>query len=300
MLKLTQTIEDPNGIVFKLIFEGDGAIAEAVVYRYGCRGVICFSVQSGCRVGCSFCGTGKRFIRDLTVDEMLYQITEGLKLLKDYIYLKIQIMSMSMGEPMDNMERMVELIEKLPNLSNIPPHDFFLSSVGLNDPTSIIQLISLFKYKHFGLQFSLHNACNTKRKKILGSYSKLLDISDLKAIANIFKNTTGKRAYFNYICKGNEDIEELNNLADIVEGQHLTCSVLCDTTKLAKGDQTIAETFMKKITSLNRDIEVSMFDPEGQDTIGGGCGQLLYVQQKLKQIKNDRIKIYDSSICSGL
>jgi len=25
-----------------------------------------------------------------------------------------------------------------------------------------------------------------------------------------------------------------------------------------------------------------MFNPEGQDTIGGGCGQLLYVQEKLK------------------
>ncbi|MCK9543682.1 MAG: radical SAM protein [Novosphingobium sp.] len=285
MIKHIKTIEDDSGIVFKLLFEDDGAIAEAVVYRYGCRGVICFSVQSGCKVGCSFCGTGKKFIRDFSCEEMFIQIKEGLKLLNGYD--KIQIMSMSMGEPMDNMYEISNLIPRL--LEEIPKHDFFLSTVGLRDKRSILQLVNLFKYDHFGLQFSLHNPYDIKRKKLLGNYDKLLNVQELRSIANVFKSVTGKRAYFNYIVSGNESYKDMEKIVRIVDGHHLTCSVLCSTKKLIKGNQTIADNFMAKISDLSSliDIEFSTFNPAGQDTIGGGCGQLLYVQKKLKNYKGE-------------
>lgn len=53
------------------------AIAEAVLYRYGSykkRTVICCSVQSGCPVGCKFCGTGKFFVRNLEASEIVEQV----------------------------------------------------------------------------------------------------------------------------------------------------------------------------------------------------------------------------------
>ena len=67
---------DPSGNVWKYVFHFEDAIAEAVLYRYGTfkeRTVMCVSVQSGCPVGCVFCGTGKKFIRNLTIDEIEYQ-----------------------------------------------------------------------------------------------------------------------------------------------------------------------------------------------------------------------------------
>lgn len=284
MISLTKTIKDPNNIVFKLIFEDSEAIAEAVVYRYGCRGVICFSVQSGCRVGCSFCGTGKRFIRDLNVEEMYLQIKEGLKLLGGYE--KIQLMSMSMGEPMDNISNVSNLVCELNyqhSIDIIPKHDFFLSTVGINNSASIIELMRLFNYDHFGLQFSLHHYDNEKRIKLLGNYKELMDLDRIKSIANHFKFMTGKRAYFNYLCTGKDNKETAEKVAKIVNGHHLTCSVLCNTKKLSQGEATHADNFMNHIHSLGNvyDIEMSIFNPAGQDTIGGGCGQLLYVQKKL-------------------
>ena len=69
--------------VSKFVFETEynsnykPAIAEAVLYRYGSykeRTVICCSVQSGCPVGCTFCGTGKFFVRDLTYKEIVEQV----------------------------------------------------------------------------------------------------------------------------------------------------------------------------------------------------------------------------------
>lgn len=52
--------------VSKFVFEWSNpkGIAESVLYRYGSyreRTVICCSIQSGCPVGCTFCGTGKFF-----------------------------------------------------------------------------------------------------------------------------------------------------------------------------------------------------------------------------------------------
>ncbi len=287
MIKLTKTIPDPNGVVFKLIFEDETAISEVVVYRYGCRGVICFSVQSGCRIGCSFCGTGKKFIRNLTHHEMLVQVLEGLKLLDGYE--KIQLMSMSMGEPMDNMEEVEFFIKSIYTSTQIPKHDFFMSTVGLSNSMAILRLIDLFKYEHFGLQFSLHHYSNKKRKSILGNYDKLLDIKDIVKIADLFKLTTGKRAYFNYLCTGKDTEETALIVAEITKGHHLTCSVLCDTKKFSNGSTQHAENFIRNVNKLNYDIEVSMFDPVGQDTIGGGCGQLLYVQEKLNNINRQSV-----------
>lgn len=63
--------------VSKFVFEGDDIAVESVLYRYNSykdRTVICCSTQCGCPVGCSFCGTGKFFVRNLTSEEIVEQI----------------------------------------------------------------------------------------------------------------------------------------------------------------------------------------------------------------------------------
>ena len=69
--------DSSEGNVFKYVFSGNDFVAESVLYRYNSfaeRTVICCSTQSGCPVGCSFCGTGKRFVRNLTSDEIVSQV----------------------------------------------------------------------------------------------------------------------------------------------------------------------------------------------------------------------------------
>jgi len=280
MIKLTQVLNDPNGIVSKLIFEDEGAIAEAVAYRYEERGVVCFSVQSGCRVGCLFCGTGKKFIRDLSHNEMLLQIEESLKVIGRRP--KIEIMSMSMGEPMDNWYETKVCINSL--MDDKPLTRFYLSTTGLNKPEAMLDILELgMKHPNFGLQFSLHCADENKRKKLLGDYSELLTLPNLISYGKVWKAMTGKRVYYNYIAK-EEDAEETSlALCKLVEGQHLTCSVLCNTHEMKVGvlnPATRLAAFVNGRTGY--DIDVSVFNPAGQDTVGGGCGQLLYVQKKLK------------------
>lgn len=286
-MKLTKQFDDPNGIVSKLVFEDDEAIAEAVAYRYEDRGVVCFSVQSGCRVGCSFCGTGKRFIRSLRPEEMYLQIKEGLRVVGKRE--KIQCMSMSMGEPMDNWQNVSSFIPMFFKL--YPDYHFYMSSVGLRDYDIVGDLIYLgLNYNNFGLQFSLHSFDDYKRKKLLGNYPELLDLDVLVSIGRYWSTATGKPCYFNYICTGNETDNDARWVVDNLRWCHITCSVKCITKGFEKADPAPAIRFADMIKQKlygNRigrfeDVQISVFDPAGQDTIGGGCGQLLYVQERLK------------------
>lgn len=105
---------DPDeGNVFKYVFTGKDFVAEAVLYRYGNfykRTVICCSTMSGCPVGCKFCGTGNKFVRNLTPEEIIYQIDYILSdmNIKDISSKgeRFQIMFMSMGEPFLNYKSM--------------------------------------------------------------------------------------------------------------------------------------------------------------------------------------------------
>lgn len=66
-----------NPHVSKYIFKSSEAIAEAVLYEYGGfyeRTVICCSTQSGCPVGCTFCGTGKHFKCNLSAEDIVWQV----------------------------------------------------------------------------------------------------------------------------------------------------------------------------------------------------------------------------------
>ena len=116
--------ESSDTNVKKFVFEWGASavtkkgIAEAVLYRYGeyaKRTVICCSVQSGCPVGCTFCGTGKFFVRNLDWHEIVEQVTTVLSTIdcdtKDIE--KFQIMFMSMGEPFLNYTNLEFAIEAL-------------------------------------------------------------------------------------------------------------------------------------------------------------------------------------------
>lgn len=286
MIQLTQKIDDPNGLVSKLVFEdNNGAIAESVIYRYQDRGVVCFSVQSGCPVGCVFCGTGKNFIRNLSTREIQLQMKIGHEMIADCK--KKQFMSMSMGEPMLNYYHLQEAIRDSTEIGLNPEIDhFYVSTVGVNDPEVLEEILNDGAvYPHFGLQFSLHSPYQNVRWKLLGRYSNLMTLSQIKLYASIWKAHTTKPVYFNYICKNEPTPELTDDIHAIVEGQHLTLSVLCNTKGFAKGDPAPALAFSEMILERHPDQDVTVFDPAGQDTIGGGCGQLLYVQKKLEQNK---------------
>jgi 23S rRNA (adenine2503-C2)-methyltransferase len=98
----------------KVLFEtADDHPVEAVLMRYrDGRRSVCLSSQSGCPLTCTFCATGQmRFGRNLTAGEILDQALHfrRLEAIDHAVF-------MGMGEPMLNLDPVLEAARRLPDL----------------------------------------------------------------------------------------------------------------------------------------------------------------------------------------
>jgi 23S rRNA (adenine2503-C2)-methyltransferase len=112
-LELREEAHSDDGTVKALFSTPDGRPLEAVLMRFrDGRRSICVSSQSGCPLTCSFCATGKmKFARNLTASEILEQAlhfrrTEAID----------HCVFMGMGEPMLNLDNVLEACERLPEI----------------------------------------------------------------------------------------------------------------------------------------------------------------------------------------
>lgn len=89
-----------------------------------------------------------------------------------------------------------------------------------------------------------------------------------------------------YTKKNNTD-EDVRNLFRLFDPDVWQCtlSVICEVDEgvMASNERQrkLVSDFMEKM--LKQGYSVRMFDPAGQDDIGGGCGQLWFVQQYAKE-----------------
>jgi 23S rRNA (adenine2503-C2)-methyltransferase len=105
--------ESRDGTVKTLFRTADGHPVEAVLMRYrDGRRSLCLSSQSGCPLTCTFCATGQMaFGRNLTASEILDQALHFRRVTEvDHAVF------MGMGEPMLNLDAVVEAARRLPDL----------------------------------------------------------------------------------------------------------------------------------------------------------------------------------------
>lgn len=90
--------------VIKYVFiSPEGKKFEAVLIPDDKRTTVCVSTQSGCRMGCPFCVTGKYgFYGDLTAGDIVNQVISIPDTDK-----VTHVVFMGMGEPMDNLENVL-------------------------------------------------------------------------------------------------------------------------------------------------------------------------------------------------
>jgi 23S rRNA (adenine2503-C2)-methyltransferase len=102
-----------DGTIKALFRTRDGHPVEAVLMRYrDGRRSICVSSQSGCPLTCTFCATGQmQFGRNLTASEILDQALH-FRRLEDVNH----CVFMGMGEPMLNLDNVVEAARRLPDI----------------------------------------------------------------------------------------------------------------------------------------------------------------------------------------
>jgi len=115
-----------DGTQKALLRTHDGRPLEAVLMRYrDGRRSLCLSSQSGCPLTCTFCATGRmKFARNLTASEILDQALHFRRgeAVNHAVF-------MGMGEPLLNVDAVLEACERLPDLGIATSHTA-VSTVG--------------------------------------------------------------------------------------------------------------------------------------------------------------------------
>jgi 23S rRNA (adenine2503-C2)-methyltransferase len=170
----TQNSDDVVKFVTKLI---DDELIESVIIPSNNRITLCISSQVGCKMGCKFCTTAKMgFIRDLSVDEILWQVWATKFKFNTQID---NIVFMGMGEPLDNLDNVVKAVKILDEV-----HGFDIAQKNISISTSgdvaAIKKLGELGIPRIRLAVSL-NAANDKLRDELMPINKRYPLKQLKA-----------------------------------------------------------------------------------------------------------------------
>ena len=289
MFDQIDVIPSAEGNVQKYVFKKSDAVLEAVLYRYPdyeTRTVICCSTMSGCPVGCRFCGAGDYFVRSCSSEEIIAQVercVEDTGVDPDDMK-RLQIMFMSMGEPLLNKKGLTRAIEQLSFM--YPEAALLISTIGPQIDYEWVFNLSV-RCPNVGLQFSIHQPNDEARNRLI-PFDKKLPLLEIAKTGEAWAKRTGRRPFFNYCADGDNSSEQ--DAAKIAKTftpdvWEATVSVICERNEglpaRNQHQQKLAADFSEKL--LSHGFNVRVFDPAGQDDIGGGCGQLWFVQSWMKE-----------------
>jgi len=174
-LTVVEEAESSDGTVKTLFHTADGRAVEAVLMRYrdpparagagvgrgvrtGGRRSLCVSSQSGCPLTCTFCATGTmKFARNLSASEILDQALHFRR-----IEPVDHAVFMGMGEPMMNLDAVLEACRRLPDVG-ITHRRTTISTVGWIPGIDRLAQTGM----PLRLAFSLHAADDVLRSQIM-------------------------------------------------------------------------------------------------------------------------------------
>jgi 23S rRNA (adenine2503-C2)-methyltransferase len=167
-LEMTERHDSEIDGASKLIFQThDHHLVESVVLRpKSGRTSICISSQVGCACYCSFCATGMMgFTRNLTRAEILDQVTQANRMVKEEGRSIRNVVFMGMGEPLLNMENVFQAVEFLRGAPffNLADSRITVSTVGI--PHAMDRFTTAFPDVQLAL--SLHSARQDVREKLM-------------------------------------------------------------------------------------------------------------------------------------
>ena len=171
----------------------DGECVESVLMRYHHGVSICISTQVGCKMGCTFCATGKSgFSRSLTASEMLAQIEAAQR---DENLRISNVVLMGMGEPLDNFDNVVRFLRLAGSEQglNIGMRHITLSTCGIVPKIDELAKLRL----QINLAVSLHAPNDEIRARTM-PIAKVYPMDELLRSCRGYFEATGRRVTFEY------------------------------------------------------------------------------------------------------
>lgn len=252
----------------------DGLLIEMVLMPYENRVTLCLSCQVGCKMGCTFCQTGKMGLkRNLSSGEILYQLVLANQLSAKKERKVSNVVYMGMGEPLDNYKAVVKACQAM-----IDPEAFGLSKSKVTVSTSglLPEIERLGQDVPVRLAISLHSADQEKRAQMMPIGRKY----PLDAMKEVLKKYPAPSRYgvtFEYVLiQGKNDaIEDAKKLVKFLHGIKAKVNLipinLFPGVEMQPSEKESIERFQKYLT--DRSIPAPVRYSRGQD-ISAGCGQL--------------------------
>ncbi|MBO4995725.1 MAG: 23S rRNA (adenine(2503)-C(2))-methyltransferase RlmN [Muribaculaceae bacterium] len=202
----------------KYLFEGvNGRDVESVYIPDHDRATLCVSSQAGCRMNCAFCMTGRQgFHGNLSpagIINQILSIPQSSEL--------TNIVFMGMGEPMDNVDAVLQVIEILTEPWGLAwsPKRITVSSIG-----KIKELKRLLDETKVHVAISIHSPFPSERAEIM-PVERAYPITDVIRLLAAYDFTHQRRLSMEYIMwRGyNDDMRHAEALTRILRG--LSCRV---------------------------------------------------------------------------
>lgn len=176
------------------------------------RATICVSSQSGCKMGCIFCMTGKQgFQGNLSSNEILNQFRSlpEFRQLTNMVY-------MGMGEPLDNITEVLKSLEILTSDWGYgwSPTRITVSTVGI-----LNSIREFLEKSRCHLAISLHSPFDEERRKLM-PIQRTNTVREVLDIVRNFGFNSQRRVSFEYILfEGlNDSPGHIRELARILNG----------------------------------------------------------------------------------
>ncbi|HUI71559.1 MAG TPA: 23S rRNA (adenine(2503)-C(2))-methyltransferase RlmN [Spirochaetia bacterium] len=265
-VKVTESSDGTRKYLFPA---SGGGFVEAAWIPEGKRATLCLSVQVGCKMGCLFCMTGKQgFQGHLAPGEILNQYRSLPE--RDSV---TNIVYMGMGEPMDNLQNVLESLEVLcsPYGYGLSPSRVTVSTVGL-----IPAMEEFLDRSRCHLAVSMHSPFEEERRRLM-PVENVYPLKDVLAVLRDRPMGRQRRVSFEYIMfqDVNDSDRHAREVARILNGIRCRVNLIpfhpIPGTPLAPSPRETMERF--QLVLKQRGILTTIRQSRGLD-ISAACGML--------------------------
>lgn len=266
----------------KYLFRAQGGYIETAYIPDGERATLCVSCQVGCKMGCTFCMTGRMgFKANLTAGEILGQMASipESETLTNIVY-------MGMGEPMDNLPEVLKSIEILTSDWGYAwsPRRITVSTIGVQPQTA-----EFLQKSQAHLAISLHNAIPLQREAIMPT-EKRWPIAQTIAMLRQYDWSGQRKLTFEYtLIEGqNDSAEHIKALTTLLNGMRCHINIIPLNAASTESTSTTDKTLYRKRLEAFRDklnakgFTATVRNSRGSD-IDAACGLL-----STKQLESDK------------
>lgn len=286
-VKIHKTFKSKDKSIKFLFKLNDDNLIEGVLMNHSYGRTLCVSTQVGCKMNCAFCASGLKFVRNLSVGEILGQVVAANAFVGGTVSDReiTNIVIMGSGEPLDNFDNVVKFLKYVTadNCFNFSVRNITLSTCGI--PSKIEKLADMGL--NINLAISLHAPNDEVRKSIM-PVAKSFPIKSVIEAANYYYTMTNRMIFIEYtlIDGVNSSISQARELADLLRDLNCKVNLITLNDVKERGLKSVNESktnsFMREL--LKCGVSASIRRSLGDD-IDGACGQL-----RNKELNNEKSK----------